>query len=160
MRVRNSSPVTPTKSPMSRLAKEPILLAELIGAGIELNAAAMVHELGEAGLAVVAQGDDATGHAHRPKGLQLVVAGRPQRLRQPFRPVGHGMAPPEGIDAPPPQGGQLLVPLANLFGEVRLAHARPRDHSRYALMNSSSAPSITASTLPTSSAVRWSLMSW
>ena len=41
---------------------------------------------------------------------------------------------------------------------VGLAHALPRAHRRYALMNSSRSPSMTASTLPISTPVRWSLM--
>src|SRR6185503_5529590 len=53
-----------------------VLLAQLIGAGVELDATRVVHEMREADLAMVAQGDQPAGDAHRPEGLELVLPRR------------------------------------------------------------------------------------
>ena len=141
-------------------AEERKVVAKLVGPGVELDPPGMVHQLGEARLAVVSLGDDAPGQAHRTERLQLVLAGGGQGLGQRPCPVGHGIASPEGVHPAIAEGLQLRVPLLDLLVLGKLAHARPFDHRRYALIRSSRSPSMTPSTLPTSSPVRWSLTSW
>src|SRR5437879_4546543 len=113
-------------------------------------------------LPVVAPGHVSAGEADGAQRGQLGLG----RLLQPrgelARPVRDRVAAAERIDATAAKRLQLLLALADQVVRVALAfllaHALPRAHSRYALMNSSRSPSITASTLPISTPVRWSLM--
>ena len=144
------------------LAEAREVVTELVGARVELDAAGAVHEVREGRLAVVAHGHHSAGEADGAQRGQLGLG----RLLQPrgelARPVRDRVAAAERIDATAAKRLQLLLALADQVIRVALAfllaHALPRAHSRYALMNSSRSPSITASTLPISTPVRWSLM--
>src|SRR5437773_1328670 len=149
------------------VAEEREVVAELVGARVELQPAGPVHEVREGRLAVVAHGHQAPGQAHGAEGFQLGVGGLFQPRGEVARRVRDRVAPAEGIDAASAQRLQFLLTLADqVVGVARLlahwwppwGYAFPRAQSRYALMNSSMAPSMTASTLPISTPVRWSLM--
>src|SRR5262249_37065894 len=121
----------------------------------ELQAARVIHEMGEARFAVMADGHHSPGHADGPEGPQLLVGGALQPLDQRARPVGDGEATAEGVEATRGQGGQVLVALADdasrLVGrELRSAHAsalRSAARMREALMKGSRSPSMTPSSL-------------
>src|SRR5262249_27676550 len=151
-----------------------VFLAEAVGARVELDAAGLIHEMREARLAVMADRHDAPGETHRPEALQLLVAGVAQALGEIARPLAHRIAAAERVDPAPAQIVELRPPQPDQLVVVRarrrvgpfaacgiVAHAsRPRAQSRNALMNGSRSQSMTPSTLPTSSPVRWSLISW
>ena len=173
VRVRMRSPVTPTKSATSRSVKPRVGVSENVGPRVELDRAGLVEDVGEAGLAVVPDRHDAPGHADRPGAPELLLRGRvPPRVQRP-RPVRHREAGAERVDAGGAEGLELLVTPADelvpgngrpaLHRTRRLVGHRPsyrRPANRIASMNGSMSPSITASTLPISTFVRWSLMSW
>ena len=161
--------------PHVEVPEEGKALAEGVRAGIELQGPRPVAQVGEARLAVVAEGDDAAGEAHLPGALELVLARVLPARGDVARPVGNGKAPAEGIHAPRPQGLELLVPPPDQLvgvgggtGRRRRRHhasafpaeAPGRAPVRKARMKGSMSPSITASTLPISTPVRWSLMIW
>src|SRR5206468_3505331 len=134
-----------------------VLVAEAVGARVELDPAGLVHEMREARLAVVANRHDAAGEAHRPEALQLFVVRVTEPLGEVASPLRHRVAAAERIEAPAAQRVELLATQADQL--VVVAHASwPRAQSRYALMKASRSPSMTASTLPTSSPVRWCVM--
>ncbi len=109
----------------------------------------------------MAKRDDTAGHPHEPEGLQLVFAAAAQAPLQLARPVAHREAGAEGVETAHPERLQLVAALAQEQWQLSPAHAsRPRAQRRYALINGSRSPSITASTLPTSTPVRWSLIIW
>src|SRR5207247_1226763 len=150
----------------SRARSPQIVLAELVRPRVELDLTRVVHQVSEAGFAVVTKGDDASGQAHGTEGVQLRLARVAEPVGERACPVGHREAAPEWIDPRTAQRRELLVPRTDqVVGVVwihelhRLAPA-PRAHKRYARISPSRSPSITPSTLPISSTVRWSLMSW
>ena len=106
----------------------------------------------------MAQSHETTGEAHGAEALELFVHGVAESIGEPAGPVGHRVTAAERVDPSTSQRLELFPALANLFVLVVEGHC-PRAQSRYALMNMSSSPSITASTFPTSSPVRWSLIS-
>src|SRR4030095_4308425 len=138
------------------------VVAQLIGPRVELQAAGLVHQVGEARLAMVTQRHQPPGPAHRPHRFELLVGSSGEALVQRAGPVADRVASAEGVETAPAQRLELVVALAGLLGVVAppdVAHACwLRDHKRYALMKSSMSPSITASTLPISTPVRWSLI--
>ena len=81
-----------------QLGEEREVVAELVGPRVELDPPGLVHEVGEARLAVVAQGHDAAGQAHRPQRLQLLVGRRAQPRVQRAGPVRHRVAAAERIE--------------------------------------------------------------
>src|SRR6185295_19594794 len=117
----------------------------------------------------------AAGQAHLPEALELVLGRLLEARHQLARPVGHGEAAAEGIEPAGAERVQLGVAAPDeLVGVGRgsgrrsgglghphstFAEAPPaRTPERKARMKGSMSPSITASTLPTSTTVRWSLM--
>src|SRR5262249_37664994 len=136
------------------IAEQRKFVSELVGARVELDAARAIHQMRERGLAVVAHGDESTRQADGPHGLQLGVGSLLQTPGELTRPLRHRVAAAERIDPSATKRLELVVPLAHDVVRVALAHAFPRAHSRYALMNSSRSPSMTASTLPISTPVR------
>ena len=100
-----------------------IVVAEPVGARVELDPPRVVHEVREARLAVVAERHDPTREAHGLDPLQLLLAGAPQPLGERRRPVRHREAATERVEALRAQGLELLAPLAHEVVEV-LAHQR------------------------------------
>jgi len=141
-----------------QIAERCEVVAQLVGAGVQLDAARAVHEMRECRLAVITHGDEPPGEAHGTEGLQLGVARLVQPRGELTGPVRDGIAAPERIKTTTAQRFELFLTLAHEVVRVAVGHAFPRAASRYALMNSSRSPSMTASTLPTSTPVRWSLM--
>ena len=122
----------------------------------------------EAGLAVMANRHDAAGKAHRPETLQLFVVRVAEPLGEVAGPLRHGIPPAERIGPAAAQCVELLATQPDQLVVVWIRHgfasaaarsvvthvSRPRAQSRYALMKASRSPSMTPSTLPTSSPVR------
>jgi hypothetical protein len=152
----------PDEIPDVERGEERILVAELIGAGVELDPTRHVHQVREARLAVMPHRDDATRHADRAHRLQFVVTDAGGALAQRPRPVGHGIAAAERVD---PARAQRLQFRPTLPDQLVVVAGRRHDWparmpcSSDALMNASMSPSMTASTLPISSPVRWSFTS-
>src|SRR5207244_6146609 len=118
----------------------------------------VVHQVEEAGLAVVPHRDHASRDPHGRSTLERRLVGRVVLLVQRPGPVRDSEATTVRIDTALPEGVALGDRLLDRPA-VGAHAARSRDQSRYALMNASRSPSMTASTLPTSIPVRWSLMS-
>jgi hypothetical protein len=109
-----------------------VVVAELVRARVELDAARAVHQMRERRLAVIALGHQATRQRHGARRRQLLVGGLVEPLRELLRPVRDGIARPEGLDAARVEGVELFPPLADeVVVVVPLAHVRaPRAHSR------------------------------
>src|SRR2546425_1430174 len=126
-----------------------VVLAELVRPRVELDPARVVHQVREARLAVMAQGDDATGQAHGAEPPELRLARVAEPVGERARPVGHRKAAAERIDPRGAQRRELRVPrtdqvagvvvlhrlasrtaaarTATFTGSLRLAPARPQE---------------------------------
>src|SRR2546427_104404 len=109
------------------VAEEREVVAELVGARVELQPAGAVHEVREGRLAVVAHGHQAPGQAHGAESLQLGVGGLLQPRGEVARRVRDRVAPAEGVDTAAAQRLQFLLALADqVVGVARLlAHWWP-----------------------------------
>src|SRR5262249_46340436 len=138
------------------------LFAELVGACVELDAATHVLQVGKAGLPVMADGDEPAGDAHGSRRLQLGVGRLLQTLAQTPGPGSDWIRSAERVDPARAEAFELRQALTDqLVAVVERAHAGvPLAVIREARMNASMSPSMTLSTLPTSTPVRWSFTSW
>src|SRR5262249_60089021 len=106
-----------------------VLVAEPVGARVELDPAGLVHEMREARLAVMANRHDAAGEARRPEALQLLVVRVAEALGEVARPVRHRVPAAEWIGTSGAQRIELLATQADQL--VFVVHAsRPRAHTR------------------------------
>src|SRR5262249_33698403 len=133
-----------------------VLVAETVGARVELDAPGLVHQVREAGLAVVADRHDAGGEAHRPGPFHALVVRVAEPLAQAARPLRHRISAAEGIDPAATQRIELLAAQPDQLVVVRVRHgfaspaarpivthaSRPLAQSRYALMKASRSPSM------------------
>ncbi len=143
-----------------------------VGAGVELDLPGLIPQHREAALAVVAHRHHPTGQGHRPRALQHGLVGVLEARLQGAGPVGDREARAERVDPARPPRLQFFPPPAHELVRRGRRSGRCRHGGRdqvwdagraavrKARMNGSSPPSITASTLPTSTPVRWSLMIW
>ena len=106
------------------------VVAQLVGARVQLDAARAVHEMGEGGLAVIAHGDEPPGQTHGTEGLQFGVAGLVQSRRELTGPVRDRIAAAEGIEATTAERLELLLALADEVVRVAVGHAFLRAESR------------------------------
>src|SRR6185437_460866 len=134
-------------------------VAELVLLEVELDAAAVVGNMGECGLAVGAPGHDAAGHAH---GLALVVHPLWQQRHRICRAMRAVESITERLDTARFERLELLSPSALYEVQVLVrAHAAALPGGvpscdRYASMNGSMSPSMTRCTSGILSSVRWS----
>src|SRR5207302_5423332 len=99
---------------------------------------------------------DPSRDADGAEALQLVLARAPEPRGQRPGPVRDRVARAERVDAALAQGLELLptVPEQLAAGRLLAHSARPWAHRRWPVMKGSRSPSITGSTLPTSTPVR------
>src|SRR6266446_7887085 len=99
-----------------------VVLAQLVRPRVELDPARVVHQVREARLAVMAQGDDATGQAHGAEPPELRLARVAEPVGERARPMGHRKAAAERIDPSGPQRRELLVPRTDQVVGVVVLH--------------------------------------
>src|SRR5437879_6552930 len=106
-----------------------VVLAQLVRPRVELDPARVVHQVREARLAVMAQGDDATGQAHGAEPPELRLARVAEPVGERARPMGHRKAAAERIDPSGPQRRELLVPRTDQVAGVAVSRLRSRERS-------------------------------
>ena len=96
-----------------QLGEAGVGVSEDVGARVELDRARLVEEVGEAGLAVVADRHDAPGDADRARRPKLVLGRGIPASMEGARPVRHRKARAERVHARVAEGAELFVTPAN-----------------------------------------------